>query len=274
MKLDPYLDFNYLKRNYNKLSKPSGKLAIITGGSGRIGSVFSSLFLMNGVDVLVVSRSKEKFELFKKTLPKKIQKKIYWDYVDLSKPETIDYFWKNLKNKKIDYLVNNAASHMRGKFIKYNKKELTDEFFGIIGSAILLTEKVLPFMRKNKQGKIINVGSIWGVSAPKFSTYLDMDISPSLMTSVCKSGVMHMSKYLAARESAYGITINNLSPGWFPRKGKKSRHDYMKMINADIPLKRIGKLEDLVSAVNFLISSGSNYFTGQTIKVDGGHSIW
>ena len=48
----------------------------------------------------------------------------------------------------------------------------------------------------------------------------------------------------------------------------------MESIRRDIPLNRIGKLEDLVSAINFLISSGNKYFTGQTIKIDGGHSIW
>ena len=48
----------------------------------------------------------------------------------------------------------------------------------------------------------------------------------------------------------------------------------MKMITKDIPQKRIGNLTDLVSVINFLISTGSKYFTGQTVKIDGGHSVW
>ena len=135
------------------------------------------------------------------------------------------------------------------------KKNIETEFFGLLGSTILITEEILKGMRKRKNGNIINVGSIWGVSAPKFSTYLDMDIGPSLMTSICKSGITHFSKYLAARESGYNININTLSPGWFPRKGKKKRNDYMNMISKDIPKKRIGELNDLVSAISFLISS-------------------
>ena len=275
MKLDPYIDFSYLVSNYKKIISPSGKVAVVTGGSGRIGSIFVSLFLLNNFTVLAPSRNKKKFDEFHKSLPLNFRKNLKWIKMDLSKPEQTSKIIKSVNKKyDVDFLVNNAAFHYRGKNIEYTKKKIETEFFGLLGSTILLTEEILKGMRKRKKGNIINVGSIWGVSAPKFSTYLDMDISPSLMTSVCKSGISHFSKYLAVREAEYNINVNTLSPGWFPRKGKKKRNDYMKMISKDIPKKRIGSLNDLITAINFLISSGSNYFTGQTLKIDGGHSIW
>jgi len=275
MKLDPYIDFLDLEKNYKDYISPRGKVALVTGGSGRIGSIFVSLFLLNNFEVIIASRSKKKFNDFLKTLPKKYKKKIYWIKLDLLKPDlSIEQIKKINKKFEIDYLVNNAAFHYRGKNIGYTKKIIQDEFFGLIGTTILLTEEILKNMRRRKKGNIINIGSIWGVSAPKFETYLEMDIGPSLMTSVCKAGVSQFSKYLSARESKYNININTLSPGWFPRKGKKARNDYMKMITKDIPQKKIGKLTDLVSAINFLISTGSKYFTGQTVKIDGGHSVW
>ena len=88
------------------------------------------------------------------------------------------------------------------------------------------------------------------------------------------SGFIREIEKLYYQGDIKNININTLSPGWFPRKGKKSRNDYMKMITKDIPQKRIGNLTDLVSVINFLISTGSKYFTGQTVKIDGGHSVW
>ena len=275
MKLDPYINFNFLKKNYKKLSNPEGKIALITGGTGRIGSVFTSIYLLNDFKVYVLSRDQKKFKNLAKNIPASYKKKLHWHEADLKKPDEIIKIIKKIQKKQsIHHLVNCAASHLRGKNIKYNTQNLIDEFLGIIGSNILITEEVIKKMRKQKFGNIINVGSIWGYSAPKFSTYLEMDIGPSLMTSVCKSGIHHFTKYLASREAKFNINVNGISPGWFPRKGKKSRNDYMESIRRDIPLNRIGKLEDLVSAINFLISAGNKYFTGQTIKIDGGHSIW
>ena len=72
MKLDPYIEFKSLVKNYKKLSSPDGKTVLITGGSGRIGSVFSSVYLINNFKVIILSRDKKKFQKFKNSLPKNI----------------------------------------------------------------------------------------------------------------------------------------------------------------------------------------------------------
>ena len=85
---------------------------------------------------------------------------------------------------------------------------------------------------------------------------------------------MHYTKFLSSRESEYNLSINNLVPGWFPRKGKKERKDYINSINRKIPLKLIGKLKDLETSVRFLLSDETKYFNGQNLIVDGGYSIF
>ena len=62
-------------------------------------------------------------------------------------------------------------------------------------------------------------------------------------------------------------------PGWFPRKGKVERKDYIKRIKDNIPLNRIGNLNDLISSIEFLISKESSYITGHELIVDGGYSL-
>jgi short-subunit dehydrogenase len=90
MKLDPYIDFNYLLKNYKKILSPSGKVALVTGGSGRIGSIFVSLFLLNNFTVLAPSRNKSKFIEFHKSLPVNFRKNLKWIKMDLSKPDSTE----------------------------------------------------------------------------------------------------------------------------------------------------------------------------------------
>ena len=85
---------------------------------------------------------------------------------------------------------------------------------------------------------------------------------------------MQFSSYLASREAKFGVRANTLIPGFFPRKGPVERLDYMDQLHSKTPLRRIGQLEDLIAPVAFLLTGGSGFYTGQTLIVDGGYSIW
>ena len=138
---------------------------------------------------------------------------------------------------------------------------------------MLLTEKILPQLRKINGAKIIFTGSLWGKKTPRFRIYKDLDIGPSPIIASGKSAILQYAKFLAEREAMFGITVNSLLPGWFPRKGKVERRDYIKRIKDNIPLKRLGKLSDLISAVDFLISQETSYLTGHELIIDGGYSL-
>ncbi len=251
------------------------KIAVINGGTGRIGGIFLKELLKLNYKIFVLSKSKSKFTFVKNQFSTKNKNNLNWINFDLHSQKSIESCIKKLnkENQKIDCLINCAASSFRGKFFKYNFKNLNSELMGVFGSIFYLTEKILPLLRNNKSGKIINVGSLWGLNAANFDTYLDLDIGPSAITSSGKAALMQYTKFLSSREAAYNITINNLVPGWFPRKGKVERLDYIKSINSKIPLKRIGKLNDLKSSIKYLLSNDTRYLTGQNIIIDGGYSI-
>ena len=101
-----------------------------------------------------------------------------------------------------------------------------------------------------------------------------MQIGPSVVTASGKSAIISFTKFLSTREAKYNISVNCLSPGWFPRKGPVENKRYIREINKNIPLGRIGKLEDLISPIAFLLSAGSKYYTGQNLVIDGGYSVW
>ena len=269
-----YSSFLKIKKK-NEKNKPK-KIAVITGGLGRIGSVFLNELIFNNYLCVCLSRKKKKINEFKKHLSKENLNKIIWFKYDLNLPsDTVSVFKFLKKNfKQIDCLINCAASSNRGKNFSYNFKSYNKEMNGVFGSTFLLTEKLLPLIRKSKKGKIINIGSIWGTQAPRFEVYLDMDIGPTPIVASGKAAIIQYTKFLASRESKYNIKSNCLIPGWFPRKGKVERKDYIRKITQHIPEKRIGKLEDLVSAASFLLSDNNNYFNGQSLYIDGGYSIF
>lgn len=84
MNKDKFLNYNYLKNYKDTLSKPNKSIAIITGGCGRIGSVFTGIFLKNSIKVLILSKTKDKFNDYCLTLPPEVKKNISWKKIDLT----------------------------------------------------------------------------------------------------------------------------------------------------------------------------------------------
>lgn len=267
--------------NYNDLKKISklkklnkNKVAIILGGTGRIGSVFTSVLLNQNVKVLSLTRNIENFNSFKKKLPNNLKKNLTWLQYDMQDINKIENISKNIFKKinNIDFIINCCGTGFRGKNFNYNAMNIREDFFINFGSNFLLIEKLLPFLRKDKKKHktIIQIGSLWTLKTPDFNMYLDMNIAPSPLSAASKSAILNYSNYLAAREAKYNITSNCLSPGFFPKKGPVERKDYIKSLENKVILNRIGKLEDLVSAIEFLTSPLSTYVNGMNLKVDGG----
>jgi NAD(P)-dependent dehydrogenase (short-subunit alcohol dehydrogenase family) len=265
-----------IKELNNTSSKKINKYGIITGGCGRIGSVFTTVLLSKGYKIIVASRTNASFKKYKLTLSKHLRKYICWHYLDLEKFSSIDRFCEKIikKNQNLFYIINNAANSLRGKNIKYSKSKITKEFKGVSLGSIYLTEKILPLLRKNNEGKVIFTGSIWQKKIPNFQTYLDMDIGPSLVTASAKASLIQYAKYIAVREADKNIQVNTLVPGWFPRKGPVERKDYINKILHNIPMSRIGNLKDLVKPIEFLLSEENDYMTGQSLIIDGGYSLY
>lgn len=249
---------------------------VITGGTGRIGSIFVRLLLSNNIKVLSLSRDSKKFNSFIKTLDKNQKKNLFWEKIDLENFESVNKVIKKKKNflNKTNLLINNASTTGRGFYFNLNKKNIVKEFKTSLIGTIYLTEKILSFLRKNKNSRIINLSSLWGLASPKKTIYPNIKMGPSLVYSISKSGLINYTKYLCERESKYNIVVNALIPGWFPRKGKKENKKYMKSIISNIPSNRIGKLEDIITSASFLLMNGSKYFNGQILVLDGGYSIY
>ena len=238
--------------------------------------MFTTYLLDCGNHVVSMSRSRQKFAEFAETLPLALQANLHWLEFDLASPKSIQDAQSKISElvPTVDILINNAAGSNRGANFSYSAESLTKEMWAVFGGSMLFTEMLLPSIRASTNGLIINVASIFSQVAPNFEMYLDLDIGPTAMISCGKAAILQFSLYLASREAKYGIRANTLIPGFFPRKGPVERLDYMDQLHSKTPLRRIGKLEDLVAPVAFLLSGGSGFYTGQTLIIDGGYSIW
>ena len=238
--------------------------------------MFTTYLLDCGNHVVSMSRSRQKFAEFAETLPLALQANLHWIEFDLASPKSIQDAQSKISElvPTVDILINNASGNNRGANFSYSAESLANEMWAVFGGSMLFTEMLLPSIRASTNGLIINVGSTFSHLAPNFEMYLDQDIGPTAMLSCGKAAIMQFSSYLASREAKFGVRANTLIPGFFPRKGPVERLDYMDQLHNKTPLRRIGQLQDLISPVTFLLSSGSGFYTGQTLIVDGGYSIW
>lgn len=232
-----------------------GQVAIVTGGTKGIGLAIADKLSSLGAKVIVCARnpSRSRHLFFKCDVSNSNDVKNMIDF-------TIKKF------KRIDILVNNA-----GIFPSVNLKDMTEKQWNNVMDVNLnglfnCTKAVLPFMIKNKYGKIINLSSIAGHV---------LGFSGMVHYCTTKAGVAGFTKSSAVELAKYNINVNAVAPGLISTPGvdnlmsKITQYTFTKFV----PLKRIGKPQDIAEAVAFLSSHASDYITGQTIVVDGGYTI-
>ena len=128
--------------------------------------------------------------------------------------------------------------------------------------------------KKLKSCRIINFGSIYGVTSPDFRIYGKNDRYSSEIYGATKASVIQLTKYYSVILSKYNINVNCLSPGGVLNKRSPQNKYFIKKYSNRIPKRRMGNVEDLYTGILFLASDHSNYVCGQNIIVDGGLSVW
>ncbi len=139
-----------------------------------------------------------------------------------------------------------------------------------MGSTIIISKNIINLFLKQKHGNLILLSSIMGLNSPKFETYKGTNMSSPIEYSAIKSGIISITKYLAKYYSKKNLKINCVSPGGIKSNlPKRFVNNYKKQCN----LKGLLDPEDVVNAINFLLSEKSNSITGQNIVIDDGYSL-
>jgi len=264
-------------KGMNNLFNLENKVAIVTGGYGHLGTGITKSLMQFGAKVYVAGRSKTKFlEKF----GEESEENIMFVEIDIMDSNSIESCFKSIfeAEGKIDILINNAHS------AKGNSQEnMADDDFlftldGVLGSVHKCIKVVLPYMKENHGGKIINISSMYGLVSPDFKLYEGDDCEKYTNPphyGAAKAGVKQLTKYYAVLLAKYNIQVNAIAPGPFPKEViQRENPEFIKRLKAKNPMNKIGVPEDLDGSIILLSSKASGFITGQTLQIDGGWTIW
>ncbi len=261
--------------NYKNIFDLVGEGIIVTGGAGYLGSKIAEGLLDFGAQVTIV----DTFDVMPSgRIPDEKSANLLYIKGDLSKTEGVKQAYavaeKNMG--KIDVLFNCAA--YTGYAGTGDADAMPDDIWskgieGTLGMTFRCTREIVPFMKKNKSGNIINFGSLYALIGPDFRTYPEGFNSPPNY-GAGKAAILQLTRHCASQFAKYGIRVNALVPGSFPHPETQEHVQFMKNLSDRTMLGRIGQPEDLLGAAIFLASDASAYMTGTNVIVDGGTTAW
>ncbi len=253
------------------------KVAIITAGYSHLGSSMTRALLSFGANVFVAGRNEKKFaEVF---TPSE-QQQLHFATMDITDSHSIEECVHSISNKvgRVDILINNANA-ARGR----SQENMSDEDWlytmeGVVGSAHKTIRAVIPLMKQQASGKIINIVSMYGMVSPDFRLYEGNNCEKFTNPphyGAGKAALIQLTKYYAVLLGRFGIQVNAISPGPFPKPEIQNENPvFIQRLTQKNPLQKLGKPHDLDGVVVLLSSNASDFITGQTIQVDGGWTIW
>jgi len=245
----------------------SGKTAIVTGASSGIGRATAEVLAEVGANVTLAARRIEKLKELALEIEKMGQKALPVK-MDVTKKEEIENMVKETLKKfgKIDILVNNAGIAVFKPFLELSEEDWDQTLDVNLKGQFLVAQAVAKEMVKQKSGKIINIASI-------ASGQVGIGFSNIVHYCASKGGVVAFTEALAVELAPYNIKVNAVAPGIIESEMTGEIIANQKMLEgflSRIPLKRIGKPEEVGYLIAFLASDKSDYCTGATFYIDGG----
>lgn len=254
----------------NLFSDIKNKVICITGGYGYLGTAMCEILSVYGAIVYVAGRDHNKFKSkFNGTNIKFVE-------LDVSSQESVELALAEIYKieKKLDVLINNAHYGETAHPERLTLEQWKTGMDGGVNQYFNMIKATIPYLKRNKFSKIINVASMYGIEVPDLDIYdgrEELLNPPNYGTS--KAAIIHLSKYYAMYLAKYNINVNTISPGPFPSLEVQKDKAFINRLEKKTKLKRIGKPQDLKGVVLLLASNASDYITGQNIVVDGGWTI-
>jgi len=242
----------------------SGKVAIVTGAARGIGKATSKILASEGCIVVIADIDRKEAEKTKSEL-NNLGYKAESFQCDISKVEDVEklisFVYKNFEH--IDIFINNAGILISAT-IEETSNDIIDRTININLKGVLYAIRaVTPIMKKQKYGRIVNVGSITGKNGDNTSTFA---------YGASKGGVISLTRSVARQLGPYGITCNAVAPHAIMTELMSYWTEEKKQAMAKtIPVRRLGTEEDVASIICYLASDEASFITGETVNINGGY---
>jgi len=251
----------------------SGRVGIVTGATGYLGSAMSAGLAEAGCRVVVTGRDEAEARKQAARLPGTGHLGLG---LDLENEADIERLVRTRESEmgRIDVLVNNAYRDPPDGL------SVAEAFaaafrFGVTGPYLLADKVIQHLLRRGSPGSIVNIGSIYGVGSNYPREYEGLPVSSPAYYHALKGAVINLSRYLAVQYATRGIRVNTVSPGCYLNdRLLREMPEFCERFLQEIPMGRLGKPEELKGMIVYLASDASTYTTGQNIFVDGGWTAW
>ncbi|PCI62660.1 MAG: 3-oxoacyl-ACP reductase [Gammaproteobacteria bacterium] len=235
-----------------------GKVALVTGASRGIGKAIATQLKDLGANVIGTATSQNGADNISEYLGSDNGL-----VLNVTDAESIKALFETIKANHggVDILVNNAGITRDNLMMRMKDEEWDDIINTNLSSVFRVSKAVLRPMMKARCGRIINIGSVVGT----------MGNAGQVNYATAKAGLLGFTKSLAREVASRGITVNTVAPGFIDTDMTKTLTEEQKQgIFAQVPANRLGKPEEIASAVAFLASDAAAYITGETLHVNGG----
>jgi len=252
----------------------TGKTALVIASSQGLGKATAMKFAEEGANVMITSRREEELQKTAAEIHKKTGAHIEYTVCDITKGEQIIQLVQETGSRfgTIDILVNNAGGPPAGNFDDFSDEDWFDAFELTLLSIVRTVREVLPYMRKQKSGRIVNIAS----------SSFKQPIENLTLSNVFRTGIVGLSKSLSQELAKDNILINTVGPGRIATDRLMEINESIasmrnipssevqKQSEEIIPLGRYGTPEEFANILIFLCSEANSYITGQALLVDGG----
>jgi 3-oxoacyl-[acyl-carrier protein] reductase len=239
-----------------------GKVAVVTGAARGIGRSISLALSEAGANVALIDLKIDSLQgVFDEISSKSGEASMH--ACDITDPDTVTSVFSNIveQHGTLDILVNNAGITRDNLLMRLSSEDWEAPIRTNLTGAFNCIKAVVRPMMKQRSGSIINIASVVGV----------MGNAGQANYSASKAGLIGLTKSTAKELGSRGITVNAIAPGFITTDMTADLPETtIQKLTENIPLGRMGKPEDVASAVVFLASDKAGYITGQTLLVDGG----
>jgi NAD(P)-dependent dehydrogenase (short-subunit alcohol dehydrogenase family) len=262
-----------------ELSNLSGRRALITGATGRLGQVFADTLAELGADLVLVDRQGSDFKSLNEDLQRRWEVDIENHTCDLENQAERQELIEKLTHSGLglNILINNAAfvgtSEIPGWSVPFEVQSIETWRRAIevnLTAVFDISRGMSPLLKASKSGCVINIASIYGMYGPDWGLYEGTSMSNPAAYAASKGGLIQLTRWLATTV-APDVRVNSISPGGIFRGQPE---EFVNRYKDRTPLGRMANEEDFRGVIAYLSSDLSQYVTGINIPIDGGWGVW
>jgi gluconate 5-dehydrogenase len=243
----------------------TGKVAVVTGGAGHLGSAIARGLSRQGAQVVVASRHPPKHQALCRELNASGPQSLSLP-LDITSLESVTSCFEQVERTLggVDILINAAQRSRSLSSASMDAQAWDAALAGGVSGTFWCCQAAQRSMQRRGGGSIVNVSSILAHRSPLPNEAGDAAAAPASNYVTNKAAVLGLTRFLAVEWARFAIRVNALTPGAFPREAQPL---------PSVPLGRTGRPEELIGAVVLLSSGAGSYITGQELVIDGGWSV-